>query len=128
MNKWLLDVSALLASFKPEPGAEEVDKAIYNEAWISTVNWSETLAKLVEIGIPLPEAREALDDLPLVIAPFEKNHAELCAEFRQPIRNLGLSLGDRACLATAKLQGLPVMTAERSWAKLDLGIEIRVIR
>jgi PIN domain nuclease of toxin-antitoxin system len=35
---------------------------------------------------------------------------------------------DRACLALALTRGLPADTAERSWAKLKLGIDIRLIR
>ena len=42
-------------------------------------------------------------------------------------RSLSLSLGDRACMATALLMQLPVVTAEREWAGLkvpDLQIEL----
>jgi ribonuclease VapC len=41
---------------------------------------------------------------------------------------LGLSFGDRACLALAKSLVAPALTADRSWARLDLGIAIEVIR
>jgi len=43
-------------------------------------------------------------------------------------RHLGLSLGDRCCLALAKELGADVYTAERKWAGLDLGVTVRVIR
>ena len=36
----------------------------------------------------------------------------------------GLSLADRACLVLARRLGLPVVTADRAWAKLDLGIPL----
>jgi PIN domain nuclease of toxin-antitoxin system len=42
-------------------------------------------------------------------------------------RSHGLSLGDRACMATALLLQLPVVTAERNWVSLcvpDLQIEL----
>lgn len=38
------------------------------------------------------------------------------------------SLGDRACLALAMELKLPVVTADRAWIDLDLGIDICVIR
>ncbi|MCW6035912.1 hypothetical protein K4A83_06450 [Spirulina subsalsa FACHB-351] len=41
---------------------------------------------------------------------------------------LGLSLGDRACLALGLLLHQPVITADRQWNQLDLDLEIRVIR
>ncbi len=39
-----------------------------------------------------------------------------------------LSMGDRACLGLALATGLPVVTADRAWRKLDLGIEVRTLR
>jgi ribonuclease VapC len=45
-----------------------------------------------------------------------------------PTMPSGLSLGDRACLALARLRDLPAVTADRAWAKLDLGIPIEVVR
>jgi PIN domain nuclease of toxin-antitoxin system len=47
---------------------------------------------------------------------------------RPATKALGLSLGDRACLALARRERLPILTADRSWAKLDLGIPIKVMR
>ncbi len=128
MIKVLLDASALLASFKREPGAQLVDEAIVAGALISAVNWSETLAKLVEIGVPLREAEVALQSLPLAICSFELGHARLCAELREGTRRAGLSFADRACLATAKLENVAVLTADRAWTGLDIGIDIRVVR
>lgn len=54
--------------------------------------------------------------------------ARLAAELREHTRHLGLSLGNRACLALGLLHGGPILTADRDWAKLDLDMEIEVIR
>ncbi|WP_236627700.1 hypothetical protein [Caulobacter sp. B11] len=43
-------------------------------------------------------------------------------------RHRGLSLGDRACLALAMREKLPVMTADRAWSDLDLPVEVVLIR
>jgi len=43
-------------------------------------------------------------------------------------RSSGLSFGGRACLALAEHRGVPVVTADRSWQSLNIGIEIRLIR
>jgi ribonuclease VapC len=45
-----------------------------------------------------------------------------------PTAPWGLSLGDRACLALARLRNLPAVTADRAWANLDLDIAIEVLR
>jgi len=39
-----------------------------------------------------------------------------------------LSLGDRACLALGERLGLPVVTADRAWADLDLDVAVSLIR
>jgi len=41
---------------------------------------------------------------------------------------LGLSLGDRACLALALQMKASVYTADRSWKNLKLDLRINVIR
>jgi len=43
-------------------------------------------------------------------------------------RPLGLSLGDRACLALGLALKAPVYTADKSWKKLKVGARIHVIR
>jgi PIN domain nuclease of toxin-antitoxin system len=47
---------------------------------------------------------------------------------RPSTRKLGLSLGDRACLALAARTRRQALTTDKDWAKLDTGIEIEVIR
>jgi len=43
-------------------------------------------------------------------------------------RKAGLSFGDRACLALAlDLGGRPV-TADRAWGRIDVGLDVTLIR
>ena len=39
-----------------------------------------------------------------------------------------LSLADRACLATAIVRGMPVVTADRAWTDLAIKVTVKVIR
>jgi PIN domain nuclease of toxin-antitoxin system len=43
-------------------------------------------------------------------------------------RGRGLSFGDRACLATARLLKVPALTADRNWRIPKLGVVVRLIR
>lgn len=43
-------------------------------------------------------------------------------------KKFGLSLGDRACLAAAKVSGGSVLTADQNWTRAKTGIKIKLIR
>jgi ribonuclease VapC len=123
----VLDASAILAVFKRESGAEIAEPLLYR-ASISAVNLAEVATKLVDRQAPEAEILVLLDELALDVHPFDRDAALAVATLRVPTRSLGLSLADRACLVLARTLGLPVLTTDRAWAKLELGIEIRVVR
>lgn len=128
MSSWVLDASALLALLNQEPGWEQVEEAVAAGAAISAVNLSEAAAKLCEAGMPEAEARDALDSLGLEIVDFDAGLAYAAAHLRPITRGLGLSLGDRACLALAQHLHLPVLTADRGWEGVQVGVEVRTLR
>lgn len=127
MSKIVLDASAVLALLNAEPGGERVEAEL-GRALISTVNYSEVVAKLADAGMPEQPIREALDWLNLEIVPFEAEHALRAGLLRPPTRALGLSFGDRACLALGLCRGLPVWTTDSEWRKLTLDIDVVLIR
>jgi PIN domain nuclease of toxin-antitoxin system len=123
----VLDASALLALIKGEPGADSVEAALSGSA-MSCVNLAEVASVLVQEGHHIEDVRRTLSDYAVDILDFDESQAMETARFRPLTSHAGLSLGDRACLALAALRRLPVMTADRAWARLELGIEIVVIR
>lgn len=127
MSKVVLDASAILALLNGEPGQEVVAEAIPN-AVLNAVNLSEVVAKLGEKGMPAEAIATAMAGLEIEILPFDEASAYETARLRAPTRSLGLSLGDRACLALGRQLSLPILTADKDWSKVDLGIEVRVIR
>ena len=60
--------------------------------------------------------------------PFDEGLTIAGGLLRRSTRTHGLSLGDRACLALARRERAPVLTADRSWAALELGLEVEFIR
>ena len=123
----VLDASALLALLNTEPGSEEVERTIPGAA-ISTVNLSEVVAKLVEAGMPEEAVRSVLGGIGLEIHPFDVELAFQTGILRPQTRALGLSLGDRACVALGLQLKAPVLTTDRNWKSLDVGVEVRAIR
>ncbi len=69
-----------------------------------------------------------LQALGLVVMPFLLEHAELAGRLWPQTSQYGLSLADRACIATAQQLSAPVLTTDRVWAELDLTLEVRVVR
>jgi PIN domain nuclease of toxin-antitoxin system len=123
----VLDASAVLAFLQREPGGAVVAEHL-STAVISAVNVAEVASRLSDRGVPDGGAREAISALRLEIAAFDHDLAYASAALRPATRRLGLSLGDRACLALAKRERLPALTADRAWASLDMGVEIRLVR
>ena len=127
MNNVLLDSSALLALIHREKGYDGVIPFMDN-AVMSAVNYSETISKLTEQGVPHKEAVPIVDELLQEIVSFDAKAASIAGRLRMETKALGLSLGDRACLATAEALGLDVVTADKIWAKVKTPVKIKIIR
>lgn len=126
MSKYVLDASAVLALIFLEKGWEKVDSVLSDSA-ISTINVAEALTKLVQDNVDLEKASEEILSLNVKIIDFDSTHATKTAELRSLTKHLGLSLGDRACLALAIQEKATAVTADRSWAGLDV-CSVEVIR
>lgn len=124
----VLDASAVLAYLQKEAGGEEVRREIAAGAWISSVNLSEVYVKLAAQGVDFEASGARLIALGLQPLPFSEEDALLSARLYPRTRPSGLSFGARACLSLARRLERPALTADRAWAKLSLGVEVRVIR
>lgn len=127
MSKYVLDASAVLALLNQEPGMDRV-AAVLADSCMGTVNYCEVLGKLIDAGLPETEARESIELLNVEVIPFDVDTARLAAVLRPTTKKLGLSLGDRSCLALALSRRNAALTAERAWAKLKVGVKIELIR
>jgi PIN domain nuclease of toxin-antitoxin system len=123
----MLDSSALLAYLNGEAGADKVP-VNSGDARISTVNYSETVAVLARRGMSAGELRTVLSSLLLDVVDFDRSAAEEAGLMITTTKPLGLSLGDRACLAAALREGIPAMTTDRAWGGLGIGVTVQLIR
>lgn len=124
---WVLDASALLAMLRNEPGGEQVPELLAGAA-LSSVNWAEVIQKSLDYEVDISGLREDFEALGLEIVPFSIDQAEQVARLRRPTRAVGLSLGDRACLALALERGWSAVTTDRAWAEAALDVPIVTLR
>lgn len=128
MSQIVLDSSALLAVLNHEPGSEKLTLDLLSIATCSTVNLAEVHGKLVSRGVPREDAWAAVAEAIEAPADFVPEHARIAGDLIAQTRTLGLSLGDRACLALGLHLKAPVYTADRAWKKLRVPLEIHLIR
>lgn len=127
MNEYVLDASALLAMLQNEPGAEFVQKILPTSV-ISSVNFCEIVSRLTRYGMPETEIRDMLELLGLEIIPFFTDQAYQSGFLTVSTKSLGLSFGDRACLALAQQLNRIALTSDKAWKSLNIGIQIELIR
>lgn len=127
ISPYVLDASALLCLIRDEPGAQAVGDLLPNSA-ISAVNLSEAVAKLSDVGMDEPTIGAVLAPLQLRIVAFDETAALSAGLLRSRTKVLGLSFGDRACLALATQLGAEAVTTDRAWSRLDIGLSIKSVR
>ena len=113
----ILDASAMLALLFDEPGAALVMPHARGSRLLA-VNFAEVMERVIRAGGSPAQAERMIDRLEITIVPFDRTLARHAAELRQRTRFMGASLAS----------GLPILSADRDWQKLDLGLDIRMIR
>jgi len=123
----VIDASAVLAVIFAEKGADKVIPRLPG-ALLSCVNLAEVTTRVLETGKPLDDTIREIARLPLRIVDYDAGQAHITASLRPATKQLGLGLGDRACLALGLARQAPVLTGDHDWEKLQLGIEIILFR
>lgn len=127
MTVYALDASALMAVIRREPGADVVEARMAG-ALICAVNASEAVMRSVEKGFSEDLVAALISSQQLALVPFDVELAFSTARLRPATKHLGLSFADRACIATAIRAKATAVTADRSWATLDLPCPVELIR
>lgn len=128
MNKVLFDASTLLALINKERGCDVAEQWLGNII-MSSVNHSEVCGKLMEYGMIDSECEDIIDSLVSKVIDFDIELSFMAARLKNHTKQKGLSLGDRACIATGMKHDLEIYTADKAW--LECGIpnaNIKLIR
>lgn len=129
MAEVVLDASAAIAFLRREPGGEAVGRRLSGAA-ISAVNLAEVSDHYVRNGGKRPTIEAMLADLHLEVIPADAELALDASQLLTATRKVGLSLGDRFCLALGRRLGRPILTADRAWSKIAdaVGARVELIR
>jgi ribonuclease VapC len=128
LTSYVFDASAILALLLDEPGGDVVRRLLAESRLLSTVNLAEVVSKLTDYGLQDVEIGAAMGGLQLTVVEFDERTATVAGQLRRETRSLGLSLGDRACLASAMVLGHTAVTADRDWSRLTLPAEVLLVR
>lgn len=123
MTEYVIDTSAAIAYLLNEPGGDAVAPFL-SSALLNSVNLTEVVTRLVREGYDPMRAYY----LGCRIVDHDTDLADRAGRLWTATASLGLSLGDRACLALAMREGLPILTGDRPWARLGIGVDVRLIR
>lgn len=128
MASVVFDASAILALLRDEPGGDIVAQYI-GDGLISAVNLQEVMKGLLRRDVPIDAALAMLDALHLGVRPHGRDDAIAAAKLYPITKEFGSGLGDRTCMALAIAEGLPVVTADQQWARIDVpGLRLLLTR
>lgn len=129
MASAFLDASAILALLQGESGGDRIAALLMDpmqDIFVSALNWSEVLDRLMRHGEPAAEAERQIARMGMEVVDFDMEQARIAAIYRMLAPSL--SLADRACLAAATVRKATAWTADRSWSHFILGVPVELIR
>lgn len=127
MGSFVLDASVVLAIVRSETGDDAAGSYVARAA-MSSVSLAEIITKCVEWELDPNEAVAFVRDAGIDVHDFTSDDAILAGRLAKTARKGLLSLGDRACIATAIRLGATAVTADRAWAELELPCSVELIR
>ena len=127
-NKVVFDSSAFIALLAKEPGVEIVKRHLRNGI-ISSVNVAEVWKYCIDKqGLTTQECKSLIRMSGIKIIDHDANQALISAEIYPKTKEYGLSLGDRSCIALAIDKESSILTCDKIWSKVDLGVEFLMAR
>lgn len=124
-NNAVLDASALRALFFEEDGSGVV-YTLLGDACLSSVTLTELMSILAKEGVSTPLFLKQFKQLELPIMEFTETQSLIAGKLLEEQGAL-LSLTDAAALSLAIQLELPIYTACKPWATLNLPIAVHVI-
>jgi PIN domain nuclease of toxin-antitoxin system len=123
----VVDSSALLAVLLDEPGGRAVENRLPGSA-MSVVNLAEVLSQLAQRGLDPERLTELVRRLDLEVVPADLSQAVGAARLHAATRAQGLALADCFCLGLGLARKAEVLTADRAWLAVRVGVPVTLVR
>lgn len=129
MPTCVVDTSTVFVDLNEEQGVDQARRWL-RDAAMSAINLQEVVSKCLDKGVPAEAIPALIAALRLDVRPLDASLAMEAGMMELVTARLGLSHGDRACLALARKLGLPAVTADQAWADVaqELGVEVVLVR
>jgi len=95
---------------------------------MSAVNLAEVLSQLAQRGLDPERLTELVQRLDIEVVSADLSQAAGAAGLHAATRSQGLALADCFCLALARQRQAEVLTADRAWLAVKVGIPVTLIR
>ena len=126
--RYIFATSVAIAILKKESGYKQAEDLLASSC-ISTVNFSEFITVMLRKHIALEDAKFITRDFFPYIIEFNQEIAEITGALYNETNKFGLSLGDRACIATGMKHDLEIYTADKAWLECEIpNANIKLIR
>lgn len=127
MSEFVADASAVLAYALGERGEEKVAE-VRERCIVATPNLLEAFSKLIRADFPVDRVQFFLTQFFPRVAHLDRELAEAAGALHASTRRQGLSQADCVCLMLGMQLGAKILTADRRWQELDLGVKLELIR
>ena len=127
MSSIVLDASAVLAVANKERGANVVLQE-RSQAILSAVNHAEIVSKLIQKNVAFEDVQVFVAEVFPRVIPFDLEQANAAGQLHAATRKNELSYADCACIALAAVRGIPLLTGDKKWLKVETPVEIRLFR
>lgn len=123
----VVDASALLVLLLQEAGAPLVAARLPGSS-MSVVNLAEVVSQLIQRGLDAQALDPVIQRLQVELAPVDADQSIEAGQLHAATRSHGLALADCYCLVLARRRDAEVLTADRAWSKLKIGVPITLVR
>lgn len=124
----LLDASAILAFLQGEPGEEIVRHALQSaNCMVTAANQTEVITRSLDRGGDPDTIALILSELNYTVIDILAMDGAQAGWLRSTTRHLGLSLGDRLCLAAAQRIKAKLLTGDRPWLTLAATLDLDIV-